>query len=104
MDLVIKEATEIKFWPINFNSNRGFNLSLSWCPVTNMSWYLVTNIPSNTEIHQLGNKIQLHYDSPTGLSLLCTHQLCDGLNLNVTLYPDDRDKNAPFKHKQFLTK
>jgi hypothetical protein len=36
MDHFIKEATEIRLHPRNFNRDRGFNLNWSWYLVTNM--------------------------------------------------------------------
>jgi hypothetical protein len=36
MDHLIKEALKIRLHPRNFNRNRGFSLSLSWYPVTNI--------------------------------------------------------------------
>jgi hypothetical protein len=36
MDHVIKEAIEIRLYPKNFNSDSGFTIGQSWCPVTNM--------------------------------------------------------------------
>jgi hypothetical protein len=48
MDHLMKETTDIRLQPRNFNMDGGFNLS--W------SWYQVTNNVKHTQIHQSRDK------------------------------------------------